>query len=64
MRLYNLVVSAYQNASLNGYTKDLQSMTDEELAEDMWNYDVDIAEFQIEEVIKAVQEFRKGIHNE
>ena len=57
MKLFDLVSEAYENAIFNGYNMKL--LTDEEVAEDMWNYDADIAEFPLEDVIKAVKEFRK-----
>ena len=57
MKLSDLVIEAYWNAMMNG--DKLNEWTAEEVAEDMWNYDADIAEFPLEDVIKAVKEFRK-----
>jgi len=57
MKLSDLVNEAYWNAIMNG--NKLNDWTAEEVAEDMWNYDADIAEFPLEDVIKAVKEFRK-----
>lgn len=56
MKLYELVKEAWQNATENGYTLEL--MSSEAIAEDMCEYDADIQEYPLEDVLVAVNLYR------
>jgi hypothetical protein len=57
-KLYDLVIEAYWNAIMNG--DKLNDWTAEEVALDMCEYDADIEPYPLEEVIAAVEQFRKN----
>lgn len=55
-----LVAEAFLNAFENGYDLSIWSpLSNEEIAEDMMEYDADIAEYPFEEVLKYVTLQRK-----
>lgn len=57
--LVALVAEAYGNAMENDY--DLSTWTDEEIAGDMAAYDADIENYEYEDILEAVIEFRASL---
>lgn len=56
-----MIRQAWTNAVSNGFENTLAELSDEGVAQDMWDYDGDIGAFDIAVVTAAVREVREAL---